>query len=256
MKKFLKITTLLLLLIFWPIFSVLGQGSADVLPEKEGIYDVPGRPDLKMRVFVHNQKNKSIESMSANCEDDNSSALTVSPTGWRLPASWEYKLNLKSVPSTIGSENFSPLASEAFSTWSNAVPDNRVVFKMVGETRTGRAKLDRQNIITWGKAPGNALAITYTWYSKINGFAIETDTIMNEKFVWTWTPYQSGVCGVENSYDAQNILTHELGHWMGLKDEYDASYIHHTMYGYGAKGEIKKDTLTQGEINSVSSIYH
>ena len=59
-----------------------------------------------------------------------------------------------------------------------------------------------------------------------------------------------------NAYDAQEILTHELGHWMGLGDMYDAAnYQNATMYGYGSKAEVKKDTLSTGDISGIGVIY-
>ena len=63
-------------------------------------------------------------------------------------------------------------------------------------------------------------------------------------------------CAYIESYDAQNILTHEIGHWFGLDDEYDATnYQNATMYGYGSKTEVKKNTLTDGDINGLRAIY-
>ena len=48
---------------------------------------------------------------------------------------------------------------------------------------------------------------------------------------------------------------HELGHTFGLNDMYDASYADHTMYGYGSRGETKKNTLTAGDAASVNALY-
>jgi hypothetical protein len=70
---------------------------------------------------------------------------------------------------------------------------------------------------------------------------VDVDTIMNQKFFRTWTAFdQNNLCAYGSTYDAQEILTHELGHWMGLNDEYDPAYLENTMYGFGGKGEIKK----------------
>ena len=57
----------------------------------------------------------------------------------------------------------------------------------------------------------------------------------------------------ENFLDA--LLTHELGHSMGLNDEYDTTYVDNTMFGYGSMTETKKDTLTTGDIIGVKSLY-
>jgi hypothetical protein len=76
---------------------------------------------------------------------------------------------------------------------------------------------------------------------------------MNKKYSWYWSNDIN--CAYQNVYDAQNILTHEFGHSFGLDDMYEDSYKDHTMYGYGDKGEVKKDTLTDGDKTSVQSLY-
>ena len=77
---------------------------------------------------------------------------------------------------------------------------------------------------------------------------------MNKAYVWTWSGGTTD-CAYTESYDAQNILTHEIGHWFGLDDEYTDEYIENTMYGYGSKWEVKKNTLTTGDINGLQAIY-
>jgi hypothetical protein len=223
------------------------------LPEQAGIYDVPGRPNLKLRVFVHNPKEKAVLSGPV-CTEDLDSRAVDGLTGWHLPSNWSYRLNPSSAPSSVRS-SLSTIAGEAFGTWQGAA--NKVTFSPDGTTIVTRAKLDNQNIIAWGRTPGTALAVTYTWYYTATHEVAEVDTIMNSnrKIVWSWTPYEIGKCGLENTYDAQDILTHELGHWMGLEDEYESPYTENTMYGYGAKAEIKKDTLTSGDISGISQIY-
>ena len=121
-------------------------------------------------------------------------------------------------------------------------------------TNVNRARYDGQNIIAWGRTNGSALAVTYTWFNQATGYVAEVDTIMNQKFSWFWNA-TNNTCTEQNSYDAQNILTHELGHWMGLDDTYDSTYVNNTMYGYGSKGETKKDTLTTGDVSGVNAIY-
>ncbi len=80
---------------------------------------------------------------------------------------------------------------------------------------------------------------------------------MNQKFSWKWSDQSVHQdCAYSNSYDAQDILTHELGHWVGLDDEYTSDFANNTMYGYGSQQEVKKDTLTTGDITAATAIYH
>ena len=85
------------------------------------------------------------------------------------------------------------------------------------------------------------------------------DTILNSRLSWNWTNPNSvdedQFCPSTNAYDVQNILVHELGHWVGLDDLYDSADEDLTMYGYGSLRELKKDTLESGDTLGVQSIY-
>lgn len=249
MKKFFSVV--LVFSIFLSFFAgvAFAKNDDNDTPEIDGTYDVPGHPNLKVRVFVHNSRPLA---PALTCPDPLSSSV-VHPAGWHLPqGQWNYVLNVLSVPS--GAVNLVTISSDALSRWSNAA-SGKVTFRSVGTTAAVRQSLDGQNIIAWGRTQGTALAVTYTWYNKITHEAVETDTIMNTKFQWDWSG-GAAVCPANpNVYDAQDILTHELGHWVGLDDEYTTPYRDNTMYGYGAKGEIKKDTLTTGDINGVKALY-
>ncbi len=265
-KKFL-ITTLIIasVILILSLGSVSAKNADDsqdqLLPEQEGTYNVKGRPDLKLKVFVHNPKPekqyaKPAPAPSPVCNlQDPDSATTIGDAGWHLPdGTWIYVLNTSSVPSTVGASNLAIMATDAFNRWS-AATGNRVVFaRDASNTTITRATLDTKNIITWGRTSGTALGVTYIWYDRFTSVVSEVDTIMNNKFSWSWSN-PTGNCAFLNTYDAQNILTHELGHWMGMNDFYTADYQNATMYGYGAKAEIKKDTLSTGDISGIGLIY-
>ena len=53
-------------------------------------------------------------------------------------------------------------------------------------------------------------------------------------------------------YDVQNVMTHEFGHWLELRDVYDPEA---TMYGYIDMGETKKRSLAQDDIDGIRHIY-
>ncbi|MEW5805382.1 MAG: hypothetical protein AB1721_01475 [Patescibacteria group bacterium] len=274
-KKLLKLIGLAIfagaVIFAWQAWAKpLGQTEAPVLPEQAGIYDVPGRPDLKMRVFVYKDKLDSplgkgsgggkppkpspTPDYVCGLVDPDSSAV-VGAAGWHLPSNFVYALNPGSAPGNIGS-NLSLITDNSFSVWETALSGQINLIENSAGTDKTRASLDGENIVAWGRTQGTALAVTYIWYYPATGLAVEVDTIMNKKFVWSWTPYDSeNICAEANSYDAQNILTHELGHWFGLTDHYSNDYQHNTMYGYGAKAEVKKDTLTTGDAAGVNLIY-
>jgi hypothetical protein len=226
-----------------------------VAPEQDGTYDVPGHPGLKVRVFVHREKPAKpgpVSNLQCGLSDPDSSA-PVAGAGWIIPdGTWKYRIN-PSAPSTI-SPNLDAIVSNSFAAWMNTtdLKNSGVNLQSGGTTSTNRAVYDGQNIIAWGRASASALGVTYIWYQ--GGVAKELDTIMNNKFTWNWSG-GSTACAYANVYDAQNILTHELGHWFGLDDHYTCDYADNTMYGYGSKGEVKKDTLTKGDISGINAIY-
>jgi len=272
MKKF--ISTLLVFSLFLVAGIAIAQGAAKnsqddlkyTIPEQDGTYDVLGHPELKLRVFVYHEKpdrpgKPTPPSPQEVCglSDPNPNELVIS-AGWTIPNTWKYRLNTLSVPSTVGAGDLPVIASNAYKQWTDAINNhnNQVTITEGLNTTVDRAFLDGQNIIAWARTSGSALAISYIWYNRTTGVATEVDTIMNKKFTWYWSNPQDWTqsqCAYQGVYDAQDILTHELGHTMGLDDMYTETYSNHTMYGYGSKGETKKDTLTTGDILGVQEIY-
>lgn len=257
-KKFFlaSLVFLFFFLFLTPVYASSLKDNEDAIPEKEGVYDVPGRAGLKVRVFVHQPKIKISAAPVLVCGlTDPDSVAVVGPTGWHLSGgTWQYWLNTSSAPANIRL-NLNTLVTNSFNAWSATNVGKTVSFTNVGTTRINRKSLDGKNIIAWGKTSGTALAVAYTWYYPSTGLVAETDTILNQRVPWNWSNFSTS-CADTNSYDAQDILTHELGHWMGLTDVYDATnYQNATMYGYGSKGEIKKDTLSTGDILGISAVY-
>ena len=221
-------------------------------PEVSGDYAVPNRSDIRVRVFVHGPKPKQpTESVTATvCVDPDSNAA-VDWAGWKLPQGvWTYQLNPGSAPSSVGGSNAATISATVFNTWQQAV-NNKVSFARGSDTSLTRSAFDSKNIVAWGRTSSRALGVTYVTYYVASREVADVDTILNKRVPW-------GVltsCGDTTRYDFQDILTHELGHWIGLDDEYDVSYVDNTMYGYGSKGEIKKNTLTTGDRANLATMY-
>jgi len=271
MKKILSILIVVgLVLTVNVVFAKNAKNPGDDIPEQEGIYDVPGHPNMKVRVFVYKERpdnpgkpdkpgkpEPTPPSEQCGLEDPDSSEV-VNATGWELPLTWEYSLNASSVPDTVGSENLETIAENSFKAWTDQVS---VEINKGPDTLTAKYGLDGQNIIAWGRTSGRTLGVTYIWYytsGELAGQVAEVDTIMNKRVLWMWSDplnWSDPICAYTESYDAQNILTHEIGHWFGLDDHYTEAYENNTMYGYGSKMETKKDTLTTGDIIGVKSLY-
>lgn len=247
MKKALGIL-FSLVLVFVLALAVSAQNTPEI-PERNGDYPVPGRPDLRVRVFVHEPKEKPTASSTlAVCDDPNVFVSTVGPAGWKLPNSdWKYKVNTSSAPLSVS--GLGAIVSNSFNTWTTAINSSAKPNLVAdGITLKTRNALDFESIITWGRTNGSALGVTYVWYYTATNLVADVDTIMNKKFPWSLT------CSTD-SYNAEDILVHELGHWFGLNDQYTASYVDNTMYGYGSKAEIKKITPEQGDKAGINLIY-
>lgn len=255
--------------VFAPDASLAKKDDAYILPENAGVYDVPGKPDMKLKVIVYHAKEDptikggkvqpaqpTLKCVSS-ADFDKDSASFVAAAGWKLPSAWNYRVNLSSVPSTIGAINAKVLIPKAYGTWKTVLGGS-TTFNQGINTNVSTAKYDGQNIVTWGRASATTLAVTYIWYGS-NGIATEIDTIMNNRFTWYWSDPISWpigqICAYQGVYDAQGILTHELGHTVGLDDEYTSEYVNNTMYGYGNTGDAKESTLATGDILGAKAIY-
>ena len=216
---------------------------------------------IELRAF--NQEIKPMEqanprtaraALVCNATDKNSDAYAL--TGWRLPSNVTYRVNSLSAPFSLRSR-LGTIVGNSFTAWSPLTKG--VSLARGSDTLVSRARYDGQNIIAWNSLPRSVLGVTYIWYNPDTNYVAEVDTLLNSRQPWGWTdPSTLNVdqqCPTTNAYDAQDILTHELGHWVGLDDLYTASEEDLTMYGYGARQELKKDTLESGDSAGVQAIY-
>ena len=181
------------------------------IPEASGDYAIRGRQDLRVRVFVHEEKagNHTTQVTAPICEDNRSDSI-VGGAGWRLPnTTIKYKLNQASAPSGIRS-SVTSFVGNSFNKWTNAITlDGTTSAKPTlvsdGATSITRSRYDGQNIIAWGRTSGPTLGVTYVWYWTATHVVAEVDTIMNNRTSWNLSCTTS-------SYNAENIIIHELCH--------------------------------------------
>ncbi len=128
----------------------------------------------------------------------------------------------------------------------NTTGASAFTLQYAGTTSATSSSRNGVNEIFWGNASG-AIALSTCWYS--GPTILECDIVFESSLNW----------GVGVNYDVQNIATHELGHWMNLRDLYgDAgggNDADKTMYGFGSSGETKKRTLHADDIAGIRWIY-
>jgi Matrixin len=112
---------------------------------------------------------------------------------------------------------------------------------------------DGKNEIQFGFIADSSILATTTIWGVFDGpvedrYIAETDLLFNEQQAYTLE-------GSSNTFSLKNILAHELGHWIGLGDIYDGTCKDATMYGYAAKGETKKTTLSKIDSDAIRALY-
>jgi hypothetical protein len=167
------------------------------------------------------------------------------------------------------SPNFLNGIQAAFQTWE-LDPNSYIDFEydpsgFVGSPSSfiGDGSRNGSNEVSWVSLSAvypHAIAVTIIWYNTFTGLIAEVDMAMNNNLAWSQADLPVGtdpdaVTGDPNSYDVQDIATHEAGHWLMLGDLYNKPAANETMYGIGAKGELKKRTLESGDIVGLQVIY-
>jgi hypothetical protein len=97
-----------------------------------------------------------------------------------------------------------------------------------------------------------ALAITVITFDAHAREILDADIILNGEHKFGFFPDGSEQ-GKTNVYDLQNVLTHELGHLLGLGEDYEDEYA--TMYAFSQPGEIIKRDLETVDVDSVVQLY-
>ncbi|MHC4752127.1 MAG: DNRLRE domain-containing protein, partial [Planctomycetota bacterium] len=139
----------------------------------------------------------------------------------------------------------------AANTWNNAGAS--FGFRYDGTHANTTSSFNFSDEIMWGTTtlPGAIAEATY-WSSL--GVILECDVVFNDSLSWDTSGSPSS-----SEYDVQSIGTHELGHWLNLRDlygdigdgEYDSGKI---MYGFGSSGVAKRD-LHADDADGIRWIY-
>lgn len=180
---------------------------------------------------------------SVDCTDDNSQTGYATP--FATTGTVAFQENTSTFPSDAG--NVGNALSAAASTWDHGISGSPRLTVHMGGTATGPSQ-NGVSEIGWVRiVPKNVLAATWTWVDQSNTI-IEADLFFNTS--WTWNVFSGCPTTATGEFDIQDIATHEMGHALGLS-HYSDTDAQATMYPSAPSDELRKRTLTQGDIDAL-----
>jgi hypothetical protein len=152
-------------------------------------------------------------------------------------------------------ENSDPVAAvqAAMQAWALVPP----VLSLQGQVPDTDVGQDGQNLITLADTPANRdavadhLALTLRWYgnhpSNLTYFPIiEADIVVNSQDPWATD-------GRSNRYDLQHVVTHELGHVLGLSH---SPVMAVTMNPFSGLGQTEGRVPDLDDLAGIRTLYH
>lgn len=238
------ISVILVLSIFIPVFAFAGK------PDK-------APRTLEKKVFIHYKKGYGKPDWVADKkppkDDGHSShyALLGKGVAWKDGMPLDVQVN----PTNGGvSDTFMEGAVDAalaeWDGWTST--DLFADAKINTDASFDYDSTDGLNEIVFGnwEEPG-VIAICYTWGyfggKPSSREIVEFDIMLDTDYDWGDGALDSTLM------DVQNIVTHEVGHGIGLADIYDCEL--ETMYGYSHPGDIDKRGLYDGDIAGLQELY-
>jgi hypothetical protein len=161
-----------------------------------------------------------------------------------------------SAPTFSGSSSFVTAVDLAFQSWRN--PGNVTLeFLPMGCTSVASNRNDGINTIALVKSDWafdtTAIAVTRNFYVSGNsgkaGLIVDTDILLNG------VNYVFSTKNEPSAHDIQNIVTHEVGHFVGLGHEVDPKDIDATMFASASLGETKKRDLATSDLEGLYAAY-
>lgn len=138
----------------------------------------------------------------------------------------------------------------AFQTWQN-IPTADIRFDYKGTTPVRTAGRDGLNLISFSddSTPlgSSTIAATFSYFKNDLGTVVfdESDIIFN-------TALDFSTSGEENKFDIHSVLTHEIGHLLGLDH---SGLVSSVMVPFAASGQLDQRKLEYDDIAAIMEIY-
>ena len=213
-----------------------------------------GPPELEKIVFIHYYKpnHASDSDCNAACEgNDNNKTFRLVNGGIK----WA-NLPIDYLISNQFSNSEATAIRDSADTWDDALdfrsgstinlfdnPSSTVLIQ------ANPGDNDGENIIVKGDLASNIIGVTSFWYNPATKEVVDADMVLNFAD-FTWSTNDAPV-----DMDVQNIVTHELGHFLVLDDLSSPKTFDLTMYGFSDTGEIKSRTTGFGDELGVAKLY-
>jgi len=159
-----------------------------------------------------------------------------------VPGLVTYRVNTSGIDSALRER----LVDAGAAAWSSAGSSFRLIDG--GTTIAGGLSKDSQNTISWADGLPDGVIGWAQSYTSGDGVITESDVQFSNEFPWG-----DGMPG-SGTMDVQSIATHELGHWLNLRDQYGAADSYKVMYGMGSLASQKR-TLSADDIAGIRWIY-
>jgi|GEM_PF-2210580 len=183
---------------------------------------------------------------------------------WTPPAM--YVNSTDGLPAGVSPATFRSIAAASYATWTNQTNDCGMprTAAVPGGVLNGayryRANIgatgscgtrDGIDVLDFGNLPGSALGLTCRWWTS-SGVRLEGDTRLDDS-MRSWVTTAVGCSGA--SYDLQSVLTHELGHYIGLghATEYGGNDL--TMSPYATACNTSARVLGEGDVLGIRALF-